>query len=364
MYSTCITCHAPLGANEMIEHFPVGRRLAIDAAKGRLWVVCIACKQWNLSPLDERWEAIEEGERLFRDTRLRVSTDNIGLARLRDGTELIRVGTAERPEFAAWRYGERFTRRWMINAPAAAVGGGLALFSKFGATQFLFKLGIVPGSILVTAVVAATLVRRFRKVAHLMREDGERVALTQAHVDSLRFIADDDEPDGWYLRVRTPSPKSRFGGFADIDPEMVVRGAEAPRVASRLLPRLNRIGGRKATVAEAVAVLERAGAQGSVLRMAGRFDTLSKGKRFGRYAEEVAMEDRKQDLVSEFSKAPASIRLATEMAVNEEQERRALEGELQQLTDQWKEAEEIAGIADELTLPPAVLARLERLRLR
>ncbi len=51
-----------------IEHFPVGRRLAFDAAKGRLWVVCHHCGRWNLSPLEERWEAIEECERLFRGT--------------------------------------------------------------------------------------------------------------------------------------------------------------------------------------------------------------------------------------------------------------------------------------------------------
>jgi len=37
--------------------------------------------------------AIEECERAFRDTRLRVTTTNIGLARLRNGTELVRIGS-------------------------------------------------------------------------------------------------------------------------------------------------------------------------------------------------------------------------------------------------------------------------------
>jgi hypothetical protein len=82
MYSTCIFCNADLGTNEAIEHFPVGRRLAFDAAKGRLWVVCRKCERWNLTPLEERWEAIEEAERLFSETRMRVSTDNIGMARV------------------------------------------------------------------------------------------------------------------------------------------------------------------------------------------------------------------------------------------------------------------------------------------
>src|SRR3954462_11714548 len=125
MYATCLFCNGDLGRNEAIEAFPVGRRLAFDAANGRLWVVCRKCERWNLSPLEERWEAIEECERRFRDTRLRVSTDNIGLARLGEGLELVRVGPALRPEFAAWRYGDQFGRRRRRQMLFA--GGGIAL---------------------------------------------------------------------------------------------------------------------------------------------------------------------------------------------------------------------------------------------
>ena len=84
MFRRCISCQADLGSNEALERFPVGRRLAFDAAKGRLWVVCSRCAQWNLSPLEERWEAIEEAEQLFRDSRKRVSTDEIGLRTIQD----------------------------------------------------------------------------------------------------------------------------------------------------------------------------------------------------------------------------------------------------------------------------------------
>ena len=59
MYATCLFCKKALGNNEALESFPVGKRLAFDAAKGRLWVVCSHCERWNLSPLEERWEAIE-----------------------------------------------------------------------------------------------------------------------------------------------------------------------------------------------------------------------------------------------------------------------------------------------------------------
>src|SRR5918992_848882 len=111
MYATCLFCNNDLGRNQAVEHFPVGRRLAYDAAKGRLWVGWRLCERWNLSPLEERWGAIEGGERSYSATRLRVSTDNIGLARLREGLELVRVGQPQRPEFAAWRYGDQFGRR-------------------------------------------------------------------------------------------------------------------------------------------------------------------------------------------------------------------------------------------------------------
>jgi hypothetical protein len=44
-------------------------------------------------------------------------------------------------------------------------------------------------------------------------------------------------------------------------------------------------------------------------------------------------------------------RLALEMALHEEQERRALEGELAMLEEAWQQAEEIASIADNLLVP-------------
>ena len=132
MYSTCLYCNSTLGRNEVVERFPVGRRLAFDAARGRLWAVCPACARWNLTPVEERWEAIESCERLFRDTRLRASTDNIGLARVREGLELVRLGQPQRPEFAAWRYGREFARRRRRSIAFTGVGivvvGGAALY--------------------------------------------------------------------------------------------------------------------------------------------------------------------------------------------------------------------------------------------
>ena len=67
MYTTCLFCHSDLSANHFLSTFPVGRRLAFDPKKGRLWVICTRCGRWNLSPLEERWEAIDQAERLFRE---------------------------------------------------------------------------------------------------------------------------------------------------------------------------------------------------------------------------------------------------------------------------------------------------------
>ena len=57
---------------------------------------------------------------------------------------------------------------------------------------------------------------------------------------------------------------------------------------------------------------------------------------------------------------PKSTRLALEMALHEEQERRALEGELWILEQAWQEAEEIAAISDRLLLAAGTDAFLER----
>lgn len=53
-------------------------------------------------------------------------------------------------------------------------------------------------------------------------------------------------------------------------------------------------------------------------------------------------------------------RLALEMALHEEQERRALEGELWMLERAWREAEEIAAIADRLLLAAGTDAFFEK----
>ena len=329
MYSTCLFCNGSLGANTAIEQFPVGQRLAFDAAKGRLWVICRRCERWNLSPLEERWEAIEECERRFRDTRLRMSTENIGLTRLKEGLELVRIGAPQRPEFAAWRYGDQFGRRRRrkfirIGVGTTVVGGLAAGFFSIGAATggglwVLARIGesayerIVHGS--PRDVVATVALGSGRRVS-LQRKDLQKVTLNKDRLAGFRLSV----PVGAYFETLT--------------------GDTALRAAGMVLPAVNWAGATKHEVASATSLVD--GAQ----TVAGLFNTI---------AERSAGSSR-------VDKLDTPLRLALEMAAHEESERRALEGELVLLEAAWKEAEEIAEIADNLLLPPGVEERVRKER--
>src|SRR5688500_12163926 len=169
MYATCIYCQRSLGSNDRVEHFQTGRKLAFDPAKGRLWVVCPSCGQWNLTPFEERWEAIEECEKLFRVTPRRASTDEIAIATLPDALDLIRVGRPHRPEFVAWRYGERLLRKRRV---ARWTAGGLGTIGAAGfagavvATGPLALAAVAIGPVIgayvaiMTSIAPAVVVRR------------------------------------------------------------------------------------------------------------------------------------------------------------------------------------------------------------
>ena len=331
MYSTCIFCHSSLGRNESIENFPVGRRLAFDSHKGRLWAVCAKCGRWNLTPIEERWEAIEECEREYRATAKRASTEEIGLGRLKEGTDLIRIGKPLRPEFASWRYGSTIRRR----ATTAMLGGGVGIlaFTSFllGAPPLLAPLiGIAPT--LGIAFGHHAEVRRARKYM-LQRASviaGRRVYdIKQVEV---RLVPADDA-QGWALRF--------FGFTMPAD----LTGSDALHTVNKIMPAINMMGGFRSNVRKAVDEIEEAGTPESYFR------------RVTEYARTNRMS------YTPLQEFPASIRLAVEMASQEETERRALvDGELKQLEADWREAEEIAAIADDLFLPKEISDFIERTR--
>src|SRR5436190_986830 len=91
MYRTCAFCNGKLDGDGGPSGLGVGRRLAFDEWKGRLWVICPKCSRWNLAPLDERLERIEALARAAREGRMAAATEQVALIRWH-GYDFVRVG--------------------------------------------------------------------------------------------------------------------------------------------------------------------------------------------------------------------------------------------------------------------------------
>ena len=355
MYTTCLFCQSDLGANEVIESFPVGRRLAFDAAHGRLWVICRKCERWNLTPLEERWEAIEQCERLFSSTRLKVSTDNIGLSRLREGLELIRIGSPQRPEMAAWRYGDQFGRR-RTRYMAYTVGGAVLVAGV-----------IIGGPLLGLGKVAGGGWGLWQGTNALIKAARDRVVRTRLAVPGydkptiirgkdIKRIVIGSGRDGISLRV----PYNLGAGQRT---EVQLEGDAAMRAAGTLLPAVNMKGGSKTDVKSAVTYLESTPDPVELFRQGtgfGRVVGVAGGGRRQRRSHRPQIAESEAFL----DRIPGPMLLAMEMAAHEDVERRAMEGELAILEAAWRQAEEIAAISDNLLTPTNVDEEFKRLSAR
>ncbi len=257
---------------------------------------------------------------------------------MREGTDLIRIGEPLRPEFAAWRYGRYFRRRRRVQQAAVATGiaatiavsGGLALILHTGALAMSLPYC---GALLARFYSRRNELGRARRfiVQRAEAEFGQRIWKEDSV--GVRIFRTGDE-QGWGVRFAFD------GRFLDF------RGAEALHTAQIVAPAMNAEGAKPAAIADAVSEIERAGS-------ADRYF-----KRMLRYGQKQGW---KYTGINEY---PAEMRLAFEMAAHEESERAAIEGELAQLEADWREAEEIAAIADNLFLPAAVTEFIEKHRSR
>jgi hypothetical protein len=118
--------------------------------------------------------------------------------------------------------------------------------------------------------------------------------------------------------------------------DLVLADESALRVAGVLLAHLNWIGAPASVVRDAVALLERHGDASTCFRFAAR---------------------RPERERHRLSAIPLAVRLALEMVAHEEIERRALEGELQEVELAWRDEERVAAIADALPGPGGDRAR-------
>src|SRR5260370_21706376 len=131
VFRTCAFCNASFDGDGGPSGLGVGRRIAFDEWKGRLWVVCPGCRRWNPTPLDDRLERIETVARAASQGRIAASTAQVSLIRW-ERYDFVRVGKPPRVELATWRYGERLRNRQrermkvVIPLTVAAIGLGIA----------------------------------------------------------------------------------------------------------------------------------------------------------------------------------------------------------------------------------------------
>ena len=327
----CVFCHGALPSNESVEHFPVGKRVAFDPRRGRLWAVCPSCRRWNLAPFEERWEALEELEKTYRDTgRVMASTENVALIRA-PGVELVRVGDARLAEEAWWRYGSRMMRRrararilsWVEQA--GVVGASVATGGFF----YVFLGGDVLNNLLRWQRFGSV---AWRGQAHCIRCGTPLTQLTFKQAQRLHLTRDDELDPALHLRCRRCQLRGNVGEFQ-------LEGVVANHVLRRVVTRHHYRGASENQVRSATDYIDRLGTPDAVTR------ELSKT---GLRLDALLAKDRRSQA------------LALEIALNEENERRLLEMELAELEARWRQEEEIAAIADGELTADLGLSRLRR----
>ena len=335
VYTRCLVCQAPFPENDTLEHLPRGTRIAFDPVRGRLWAVCGHCKRWSLAPIEERWEALDELEKLVTDgSRLLSQTDNIAL--LRAGKlEVVRVGRANLTEEAWWRYGrelmdrrQRFKKVSLVGtaAGAAAVGGwvtgGVGLFAAWFIWENAPRTVVDAARWLRFGSAAWRGRKQCNNCGHVFRSlpfgDRTHVLLRPGEGDEALALAQ-----------RCPTCGARGDGG------LALRGPEADRTLRRVLAYHHFAGASERRVVSATRLIEKVG-NPRELTMA----LVKSGTRLGDLERTHA--------------------IALEIAANEDSEQRLLELELAQLEKHWIQEEELAGIIDGELTPLPLLESLRR----
>jgi hypothetical protein len=336
LYTRCLICATPFEENEALEHLPKGKRVAYDPDRGRLWIICRGCRRWSLVPLEARWEALEELEKLVRDrSRLLSQTDNIAL--LRAGPlEIVRVGRSDRNEEAWWRYGKELRDR-------RATAGKLSLAGSVAAGAFIFMgpwtggMGLFGMWVLLShapdSVTQAARWLRFGQTAWRGSHECARCghafrALLYRDRGSVHLRPD---AEGGTLAVALRCPvcgDHEEGGMA-------LHGAAAERTLRRVLAYQHFGGASERRIRSATRLIEEAGSAGGLTRI-----VVQGGRRL--------VDIRRTGAI------------ALEIAASETAEQRLLELELADLERLWREEERLAEIIDGELTPLPLLEALRR----
>ena len=284
--ATCAFCDAGIPKNDLLKEFPVGKRIAYDPERGRLWSVCPQCRQWNMAALDaaEQAAVVEQLDLRYFMAPKRSENGGIGTVELGEGVSLVRVETRDRRAVAAWRFGRTFPlrrARWL--ALIVLIGW----FSNRDWDGWLLEHPLA--AVMVGAAVVATMAWAFffKVVAEVPLPDGRRARMNAMHEWDARV---ESGSFGWSLHVRHSLGES------------TLTGAGAEGVLRRLLARRNHDGAAAEDVDGAIALIERAGGD------AGMAALIRAGG-----GEGVAL----------IRKLPKTVRVAMEIALNEAEARGA-----------------------------------------
>jgi hypothetical protein len=247
------------------------------------------------------------------------------------------VGAALAGELAAWRYGPEMRRRHRWFWPSAALAAGIACvhFLPFGIVP-----AFTPGVYFAVTQYLGARRRVIRLPAH---ESPTGAPLDVRGVNVAGAVVRAGAAQG-ELRVEVPMEGlwARTFRARERHPVALVEGDAARRLVERAMPLVNDLGGSRRQVDQALAQLAARESAAAVLD-----DITRHGARLG-----VRMVSGSHGT---HGGAPldGARALAFEMALHDETERRALQGELKLLESAWREAEALAAIADRLAAPAA-----------
>jgi hypothetical protein len=327
MYQTCAFCNGKLDGDGGPSGLGVGKRLAFDEWKGRLWVICPKCARWNLAPWDDRLERIDALARAAREggSRIVAASGQVALIRWRS-YDLVRVGKPPRLEFATWRYGERLRARrreqlkFVVPVTVAALGLAVAVNVAAGGSAGVFVWNVPNAA---RAMYRGMVGRRRIGLVEppVCERCGSVMTLRARHVAHARVVPGGAHAD-LALLLTCPSCGAEGALLVGTDAQAALRqGLTYLALARRDHQRAE----------DAARLVEGAGGPEQLIRDLAR--------------RELTLR----------SFAPER-RLALEMAVDER-------AEVAELERQWREAEELAEIADGmLSTDPELEQALRRLK--